>query len=144
MKHFFISLLLLFLLGIETFASDTMVSPRVLHSFQKTFTAAKDVSWTANQEIYKVEFFYSTQYITAYYNAAGNLLGLTKNILSTDLPVLLEKNLKEKYNDYWIADAMEVSTEDETVYYATLENADNKLVVKSFQNDWSLNKKIKK
>ncbi|MGN6164592.1 MAG: hypothetical protein ACTHOF_08630 [Flavisolibacter sp.] len=144
MKHFLISLALLLVFGTNTFASDTMVSPNVLRSFQKKFSTAKEVSWSAGNEIYKAEFVYSDQYITAYYDADGSLLALTKNISSTQLPLLLGKSLKENYEGYWISALVEVSTQFETTYYATLETADSKVILQSTQNRWSVDKKIKK
>lgn len=144
MKHFFISLAMLLVFGTNTFASDTMVSPNVLRSFQKKFSTAKEVSWSAGNDIYKAEFVYSDQYVTAYYDADGSLLALTKNIASTQLPLLLGNNLKENYEDYWISGLVEVSTQFETTYYATLENGDSKLILQSAQNSWSVDRKIKK
>lgn len=143
MKQFF-SLLLLIVLSTASFANDTSVSPNVLQSFQKTFSTAKEVNWTYSKDLYKVEFVYSSQHISAFYDADGNLVVLAKNILSTQLPLLLENNLKEDYCGYWIADVIEFSTEDDTTYYATLENGNEKVIVKSSQNSWSVTKKIKK
>jgi hypothetical protein len=116
----------------------------VLLSFQNKFNSVKDVTWTAGKEIYKAEFVYSSQYISAYYDAEGNMLALTKNILSTQLPLFLGSSLKEKHDGYWIADVIEFSTEDGTSYYATIENADEKIILKSSQNSWMVSKKIRK
>jgi hypothetical protein len=144
MKHFFISLILLLVFGMNTFASDTMVSPNVLRSFQKTFSTAKEVSWSAGSKVYKAEFVYRDQFITAYYDTDGSMLALTKNISSTQLPLLLGNSLKKNYEGYWIAGLVEVSTQFETTYYATLENGDSKLILQSAQNRWSVDRKIKK
>jgi hypothetical protein len=144
MKHLIFSLVVSVFFTMSSFAAEAPVSTHVLQSFEKTFSNAKEVNWTVGKDVYKAEFIYSSQYIAAYYDQEGNLLGLTKNILSTQLPVLLENSLKEGYEGYWIADVIEFSSEDGTVYYATLENGDGKVVLKSSQNSWSLNKKIKK
>jgi hypothetical protein len=144
MKRLFFSLVASAFFTMSSFAADTPVTGYVLKSFEKTFSNAKEVNWTVGKDIYKAEFVYSNQYIAAYYDEAGTLLGLTKNILSTQLPILLENSLKEDYEGYWIADVIEFSSQDGTVYYATLENGDGKIILKSFQNSWSVNKKIKK
>jgi hypothetical protein len=144
MKQLFFSLALFLVFEVNTFAADTAVSPNILQSFKKTFSNAKEVVWSANKDVFKAEFVYSSQYISAYYDADGNMLALTKNILSTQLPVLLETSLKEDYCGYWIADVLELSTEEGTSYYTTLENADEKLILKSSQNNWMVSKKIKK
>ena len=144
MKHLFLSLFLFFVFGVNTFAGDTAVSPHILRSFRNKFSGARDIVWTSGQEIYKAEFVYRSQYLSAYYDAEGNMLVLTRNILSTQLPLFLGNKLKENYRDYWIAHIIEFSTEDGTSYYATLEKADRKLILKSSQNSWTVSRKIKK
>src|SRR5215207_2200590 len=134
MKRFILSLVLVASIGATSFAADdTMVSTNVRQSFQKSFSNAKEVNWSLTSEIYKADFVYNSQYLAAYYDAEGTLLGVTKNILSTQLPLLLESSLKENYSGYWISDVIEFSNEDGTTYYVTLENGDGKLVLKSSQ-----------
>lgn len=144
MRHLFLSWFLLLGFGVNTFAGDTVVSPNILQSFQNRFSSAKEITWTAGQKIYKAEFVYHSQYLTAFYDGEGNMVALTKNILSTQLPLFLGSRLREEYQDYWIADVIELSTEDGTTYYATLEKADQKLILKSWQNSWVVSRKIKK
>lgn len=114
------------------------VSPNVLKSFEKTFVNASEVNWVSNEDISIAEFKFNNQYITAYYSNAGNLLGLRKNLLSTQLPVLLGASLKEQYCGYWITDLMEYGNQGETAYYVTLENANTRIILKSSLNTWSL------
>ena len=120
------------------------VNPVVLKSFEKTFTNACDVNWIESGEVYIAEFKFNNQVITAYYSSTGTLMGLKKNILSTQLPVFLEASLKEQYKGYWITDLMEYGNQGETTYYVTLENADQTLVLKSSLNTWSLFHKAQK
>lgn len=114
------------------------VNPTVLKSFEKTFVNASEVNWVSNADISIAEFKFNNQYITAYYSNAGNLLGLRKNLLSTQLPVLLGASLKEQYSGYWITDLMEYGNQGETAYYVTLENANTRIILKSSLNSWSL------
>jgi hypothetical protein len=114
------------------------VSPNVLKSFEKTFVNASEVNWVSNDDISIAEFKFNNQYITAYYSNTGNLLGLRKNLLSTQLPVLLGASLKEQYCGYWITDLMEYGNQGETAYYVTLENANTRIILKSSLNTWSL------
>ena len=144
MKHLFLSLLASALFGLNTFASESPVTNVVLSSFQKTFGNTKEVYWSVKNDVFKADFVYNDQYIAAYYDESGNILALTRNVLSTQLPILLENSLKEGRDGYWIADLVEYSTEEGTTYYATLENGDEKVVLKSSQNDWTVTKKVKK
>jgi len=121
-----------------------MVAPAVVASFQKTFGNASEISWSSNGDFYKVQFVMNQQYITAFYAEDGHLLALTKNISSTQLPMLLETSLRGQYEGYWISELIECSTNDEVGYYVTLENANEKLILKSYGNSWSIQKKIRR
>jgi hypothetical protein len=142
-----ILLLVLFISTISFNASATEEKPvsyAALQSFKKSFVTAKEVSWNSTAEFLKVSFQYSSQYITAYYEHNGTLIATTKNILSNQLPLMLETNLKEHYSGYWISSVVEYSTENEITYYAVIENAEQKITLKAFQNSWYTEKKYNK
>ena len=124
--------------------SNEPIPSSAIHSFQKTFSNAKDVKWSESSELFMANFFLNGQNVTAYYNNGGNLVALTKNILSTQLPLILEKSLKEKYADFWITDLIEVYKDEEVSYYVALENADTKLYLKSSTNSWTFSRKESK
>ncbi len=124
---------------------EEKVSPKVLEAFQTEFTAAKEVSWTIADNYYKAEFTFNGQHVSAFYNAEGELLGLTRYITSLDLPMNLQASLKKTYSDYWISDLFEVTKSNSTGYYITLENADHVIVMKATTDDnWSVYKKTRK
>ena len=130
---------------LSSFAREVEVSSRVLDKFKSEFAGAKEVSWTAGDNFYKAEFVYNDQHVFAFYSTAGELLGLTRYISSLDLPINLQANLKKNYGNYWISDLFEVSNEEGTGYYLTMENADSKIVLKSTGGgSWEVYKKIAK
>ena len=114
------------------------VNPTVLKSFEKTFSSASEVYWVSNSEIAIADFKFNNQYMTAYYSSAGDLLGIKKNLLSSELPVLLGASLKEQYGNYWISDLMEYGNQGQTTYFVTLEDANTRITLKSINNTWSL------
>ncbi len=122
------------------------VAPAILQSFQSSFTGVKDVLWSSSAaNMYKAEFVLNEQYITAFYSSAGELVALTRNITSTQLPVTLQATLKKEYSNYWISDLFEIaSTEEGTSYYVTLETAETKLTLKSNLATWTTYQKNKK
>lgn len=122
----------------------SIVNPSVLKSFEKTFTSASEVYWVSNNEIAIAEFKFNNQYMTAYYSCGGDLLGIKKNLLSSQLPVLLGASLKEQYSNYWISDLMEYGSQGETTYFVTLEDANSRITLKSNHNTWSLFHKVDK
>ena len=123
----------------------TKVVPAVLKSFANTFTNAQEVDWSASNNFYKVMFTMSGQYVTAFYSNDGSLMGLTRNLSSTQLPLSLQADLKKEYGDYWISDLFEVANDEGTYYYVTLENSDTKVVLKGSANsEWNIYQKSRK
>jgi hypothetical protein len=114
-----------------SFAMEVEVSSKVLDAFKTEFAGAKEVSWTAGENFYKASFIYNDQYVFAFFSTEGEMLGMTRYISSVDLPMSLQTGLKRNYNNYWISDLFEVSNNDGTGYYLTVENADSKIVLKS-------------
>ena len=131
--------------SIVAFASDEKVSQKVLDAFREEFASAKEVTWTAGADFYKAQFTFNEQIVTAFYSNEGELLGLTRNITSLDLPMNLQASLKKSYADFWISDLFEVTKSDSTGYYITLENADTMIVLKAgADSDWNVYKKSRK
>jgi hypothetical protein len=120
------------------------IDPVVLASFQKSFTSAQDVSWSDAGNFYRAQFLLNCQYVSAFFTKEGSMLGLTKNISFTQLPIFLQANLKEVQENTWITDLFELSNEDGTTYYLTLENANEKITYRSVKNEWTLYQKKSK
>jgi hypothetical protein len=146
MKFLFVTLTALFsLFNTKSFADDVKITPVVLESFNSSFENAKEVKWSFSESFYKADFCYDGQYIAAFFNTEGEMVAVTKNISSSQLPVTLQKNLKKEYQSYWISDLFELSDESSTSYYITLEDADSKVVLKSSgTSGWTTYKKIRK
>lgn len=127
------------------FAKDVKVSTTVLNSFNSEFADAKDVQWSSGTGFYKASFMYNDQYVTAFYGFDGQMLGVARNISSLDLPMNLQSSLKKDYSGRWITELFEVSNEEGTHYYITLEQADSKVTLKSSNGSkWSVYKKSTK
>jgi hypothetical protein len=57
----------------------------------------------------------------------------------------LQAGLKNDYSSFWVSDLYEMSKNDGTSYYITLENADQKIVLRSSNGSaWTLHKKTGK
>ena len=130
--------------SIGVFATGDSIDTKVLEAFNNDFSSAREVEWTVGSNYYKATFTFNEQHVFAYYNAEGQLLGLTRYISPASLPISLQSNLKKNYSDYWVSDLFEVAKDDGTTYYLTLENADTKLVLKASGNNWSPYQKIRK
>jgi hypothetical protein len=107
------------------------VNERIVKSFEKEFAGAQHVQWATTKDFVKVTFTLNEQVVYAFYEPNGNLLGVTRNIVSSQLPINLLTDLKKNYSTHWITDLFEMASNNDNVYYVTLENGDQKLVLKS-------------
>jgi hypothetical protein len=131
--------------SLTAFAGEENVSSSVLKAFNKEFAGVKEVKWTTAENYYKAEFVFNGQNVTAFYQVDGEMMALTRNISSLELPISLQTNLKNNYSGYWISDLFEMSNSEGTSYYITMENADSKVVLKSVgSGKWTSFKKMSK
>jgi hypothetical protein len=113
-------------------------------SFAHDFQNAELMS-TENRDSYtKVMFRLNQQVMTAFYSNSGELLAVTRNIVSSQLPVSLLMSCKKHYGDYWITDLFEVSQDEESTYYLTLENSDSRTTLRSNGDSWEVYSNVKK
>ncbi len=146
-KRILIWALLLIIGAGSTFANNggAGVNEKVLKSFKKEFATAQDVQWEQSESFAKATFKLNDQVMFAYYSLEGDLLGMTRNIVSTQLPINLLADLRKNYNEYWITDLFEMATGNYTTYYLTIEDSDYKTILKSTGSDnWEVYKKDRK
>lgn len=142
MKRLFLILTVSITLLTAASATDPGVTKPVLESFNSTFKNATDVSWTAVDNLYKVNFIMNEQHASAYYDQNGKMVALTRNISPRNLPFTLQMSLKKEYSSFWITNLFEFTNEAGTYFMVTIENADSRIVLKSsLESDWDLYKK---
>jgi hypothetical protein len=127
-----------------SFAADAPASS-VTRSFNRDFHTATDVQWQHSEVYDKVNFLLDNRFMNAYYTHEGELIAVTRNIVSEQLPLKLLLELKKNYADLWISELFEVVNGADDDYYISLENADEKLILKARANkNWKPYKKIAK
>jgi hypothetical protein len=125
--------------------TDEGTNVRAENSFKKEFATATNVQWEQTKDFTKATFSLNDQVMFAYYSQEGDLLAVTRNILSSQLPINLLADLKKNYNTYWITDLFEMATNDATSYYVSIESGDYTIVLKSDgANGWQVFKKERK
>jgi hypothetical protein len=145
MKLFFLTLLALASFGsYRATAQDTNIAASVTTAFHTSFKDATQVQWSQSGSHYKATFHLNGQYVTAFYDQAATLLGVTKNISPVQLPVTLQTSLKASYDGHWISDLFEVSDHNGTAYFVTVEDSDTRITLKSIAGTWSVYKKSRK
>ncbi|MCW3120326.1 MAG: hypothetical protein JWM28_4408 [Chitinophagaceae bacterium] len=111
--------------------SSKNVDSYLLDSFKDHFTNAKDVNWKQAKGYTEVTFTIDYHQLTVFYDGNAEPFAVSRNISSDQLPLALLNGIKRNYNHYWISDLFEVSKGGRSAYYVTLENADNKKILKS-------------
>ncbi|MGN6420372.1 MAG: hypothetical protein ACTHMC_22885 [Pseudobacter sp.] len=144
MKKSILMGIFMMMVALSSFAHTGEINENILRSFNNQFAGAQDVNWEEGKSISKVTFRLNGQVMFAYYREAGELVAVTRNIISGQLPITLLADLKKNYQDFWITDLFEISADDNTNYYITLQSADQMLVLKSSgMQGWQTFKKIK-
>lgn len=147
MKKQFLTLAIALMMSISSlFANDnTEVSDKIINSFKKEFVDARDVQWEKTRDMVRATFKMNTQVMFAYYSNEGTLLAVSRNILSSQLPMSLLVDIKKNYSQFWITDLFEIVMDNETSYYLTVENRDQIMTLKANgSNGWEVFKKEKK
>lgn len=123
-----------------SFANDApYVTSSVSKSFNRNFYGATDVQWQRSEGFDKVSFILGDRFMNAYYTLDGELIAVIRNITSEQLPLKLLLELKKNYSNLWISELFEVVNGPDDYYYITLENANEKLILKAKGNkSWKL------
>src|SRR5688500_16838567 len=99
----------LFLVISSSFANGPKVSQPVLYAFQQSFATAKEVSWTEGAAFYKATFQHQGKTVNAFYSVEGELLAITRNLSTEELPAGLQSSLKAETGNGWISELFLVS-----------------------------------
>jgi hypothetical protein len=120
------------------------VNKEVKASFKHDFANAQMMSAEAHVNFTKVVFKMNEQVMTAFYATNGDLIAVTRNIVSSQLPVSLLLSFKKHYDSYWITDLFEMSQDQQSSYYLSLENADMKMTLRSNGDSWEVYSSVRK
>jgi len=134
MKKIILTLISAFVLTITVgYAAnkDGNIPQYVESAFNSNFNFAKNVQWQKMDNYYEVIFNQHGRTLFAFYSEDADFMGIANYILSDRLPVTLKSDLKTKYTNYWISDLFTYSINDKPGYVVTLENADQKIMLKS-------------
>jgi len=113
-------------------------------SFRKDFQTAHIISTEGHKGFTKLTFKMDDMIMFAFYSENGQLLAVTRNILSSQLPMALMMSLKNDYSGYWITELFEFTGDEQNCYYISMENADTKLTLRSSGDTWEIYSSVKK
>ena len=122
-----------------SFAAPTdHVSGTIASSFRHDFQNAQLISTEGYKDFTKFTFKMNSQVLFAFYSETGELLAVTRNLPSSQLPVSLLLNLKKQMNNSWITELFEINSDAQHCYYVSLENADGKITLRSNGDSWDV------
>jgi hypothetical protein len=125
--------------------APSSISKNVINSFNREFANASNIQWEIKANFVKAQFNVNDMVLFAYFNTNGELIAVTRFISPNQLPLELLTSLKKTNSNYWVSDLFEIQTETGTSYFATIENADQIVVLKSEGiNGWQTFQKEKK
>jgi len=112
------------------------VNGEIKNAFRKSFQNAQIMNTEVRKGFTKLTFKINDVIMFAYYSDNGQLLAVTRNITSAQLPLSLLMSLKNDYSGYWITELFELTGDNDNCYYISLENADGKIVLRSTGEFW--------
>jgi hypothetical protein len=145
-KQIITAALLLLAAFTHAFAGDDQgVNKATAASFSRDFQKAKLMNWQKQQNYSVATFNLNGQIMMAYYNQDNLLVAVLHHTTVDHLPILLIRDIKKNYADYWVSELFEAVANGESHYYLVLENADKTLKLKSVNStDWEITKTVRK
>ena len=145
MKKFLLTLTLFCSLFTATaFANDVKVSTHVLSAFKSTFVDAQNVQWSLVKNMYQAQFTMDDEQYSAYFDNDGKMLVLARFITVSQLPHGLKASLKAQVGDDVISYLFELTDDEGTHYYATIQKGEKKEMLQSNgSKKWSPYTKVK-
>jgi len=126
--------------------SGDKVNQAVQTAFEKNFSGAVNVTWEATEDFYFATFELNKKKVNAAYNTKGELVGISRKLQLSEIPLNVYQALKNDFADYVILNNVtEMLFEGETYYYATAEGISKTLKLKCFSDGQIyVEKRIKK
>lgn len=115
--------------------SGDKVTKAVQTAFQKNFTGALNVSWEATDDFYFASFQLNNKTVDAAYNQKGELIGVSRKLDISEIPLTVSQALKTQFDGYEISNSItEVVFDGTTTYYAIAEGVTKTLKLKCFSD----------
>ena len=133
MKKIVLALAVILTAGLSKgFANNPVdVNKKAVAAFHSDFYGARDVSWKESPKYVQAQFNLDNKVMFAYYKPDGSFICLIRNILTTELPSYLRKDIRKNYSSYWVSELFEVNTDQGSSYFIRLENGEGFLILNS-------------
>ena len=133
------------LFAVTSFAKPVdSVKGEINASIKRNFKNAQILNTETKEAFTKVTFKMNEVIMFAFYSRTGDLLAVTRNITSSQLPMNLLMSLKNDYSAYWITELFEFTGDGINCYYVSLESADARVTLRSNGDSWEVYTSMKK
>jgi len=121
------------------FAKNTSVNDPgavVKQAFTKEFSHITVVTWDliSKEGIYEAAFTFNNEALKAYFSEDGEFLGTIREVTKSQLPILVVKEMDQRYPDAKVAAVYEHSMKDGLNYYITILTNKGVLILKATGN----------
>ena len=147
MKKIILDLSMLMAIGVTSaFANeDLKVNDKVLSSFGKDFTFAKNVQWREEGDYLKARFTISDMLTEAYYSKDGQFVGSARTLSFAQLPLSVIHEFNKDYKEESVMSILEITNSEGTSYRIWLEKDNKKIKLNaSSSGEVSILEKVKK
>lgn len=131
MKKIIFAILVFAVVSAKAAGPSPEVNQKILKSFTETFSFAEDVVWQEDNHLFQANFWQGGINIRARYDDQGNLLETIRYYFEKQLPPMVLSRLKKKYTGKAIFGVTEISSDENTSYFVTLQDEKNWYTVKA-------------
>lgn len=115
--------MMLFVAASAFATGEENVSTRVQEAFRQDFAAGNNVKWEKSNDFYFASFTLENTTVSAAYDEEGKLLGTSRSIRPSQLPLTVTLSLEKKYAGYKVSEnVLELNFDGETRYYLSVYN----------------------
>ena len=136
MKRFFLLLVISLAIKVTPILANGSSLPNasIIETFNKEFKDAEGVRWQQVGDFQMALFTYHEHGISAYFLADGELIGYSRDLLFNELPAAVIKAFEKRFDGAFYVMIHEISNEEGTCYWITLEAGNKRYHVKSNAN----------
>ena len=137
MKKLILSIVVLLTVVAQSFAADSArENEKAARTLKKEFADATHVTWAkvANSDLLQAHFLINKERYCAYFDEDGQLVATGGFLNFYNLPMLINRLLREKYQSYVVVEAFEMVNRGETTYVLTIENQTRRIVLQTYDN----------
>lgn len=103
---------------------DILPPSNLQEKLMSNFPNAKKIEWESDGNIYEAEFEINWKDFKAFYDKEGNLIYVSEEITSKELPAIVKNTAENKHPKYLLSDLKKIRHGSETFYKLEMERGE--------------------